>query len=143
MNSRDSNPRRRSHRLYRDTDRGIFLGVCAGIADYFGCSPNVVRIVVVVTFFFWWGITLLVYLIMGFLLPKKPRGLYATPEDETFWHGVRRSPTDSFHDLRHRFRDIDLRTQRMERYVTSNRYDLDRQFRDLEREERGASHPRA
>lgn len=135
MSSMDSNPRRGPHhRLYRDPERGVIMGVCAGIADYFGLNVTLVRIVAVLALIFWWFITLVVYLVMGFLLPKKPRGLYETSEDETFWRGVRRSPRDTFHDLRHRFRDIDLRMQRMERYVTSNRYDLDRQFRDLEDE---------
>ncbi|MGH8127235.1 MAG: envelope stress response membrane protein PspC [Gammaproteobacteria bacterium] len=122
------------HRLYRDPERGMIMGVCAGIADYFGLNLTLVRIVTVLVLFFWGFIPLVVYLVMGFLMPKKPRGLYDTPEDETFWRGVRRSPSETFHDVRHRFRDIDLRMQRMERYVTSNRYDLDRQFRDLENE---------
>ncbi|MGH8427280.1 MAG: envelope stress response membrane protein PspC [Gammaproteobacteria bacterium] len=134
MSSFNSRRHRGPNRLYRDPERGMIMGVCAGIADYFGWNLTLVRVVVVLTFFFWWGITLVVYVIMGFLLPKKPQGLYETAEDETFWRGVRRSPSESFHDLRHRFRDIDLRMQRMEGYVTSNRYDLDRQFRDLEDE---------
>ena len=32
------------HRLWRDTDRGILAGVCAGIADYIGVEPIVVRL---------------------------------------------------------------------------------------------------
>lgn len=137
MNNMDSTSHHSRHGLYRDPEHGIIMGVCAGLADYFGLNVMLVRIVAVLVLIFWWFITLVVYLIMGFLMPKKPRRLYESVEDETFWRGVRRSPRDTFHDLRHRFREIDLRTQRMERYVTSNRYDLDRQFRELEAEDSG------
>ena len=134
MSKIDTKPNRSRQRLYRDPERGMIMGVCAGIADYFGLNVTLVRIAMVLALLFWWLFTLVAYLLMGFLLPKKPRELYATVEDEAFWRNIRRSPRDTFHDLRHRFRDIDLRVQRMERYVTSNRYDLDRQFRDLENE---------
>ena len=42
------------HRLWRDTDRGILAGVCAGIADYVGVEPIVVRLATVLglVFFF-------------------------------------------------------------------------------------------
>ena len=42
------------YRLWRDRDRGIIAGVCAGIADYIGVEPIVVRLVAVLglVFFF-------------------------------------------------------------------------------------------
>jgi phage shock protein C len=33
--------------------------------------------------------------------------------------------------VRYRFRDLDTRLQRLEKYVTSNRFNLDREFRHL------------
>ena len=35
------------YRLWRDTDRGIIAGVCAGIAAYIGVEPIVIRLVAV------------------------------------------------------------------------------------------------
>lgn len=32
-------------RLTRNSREGMFLGVCAGIADYFGIDPTLVRLV--------------------------------------------------------------------------------------------------
>jgi len=32
------------YRLYRNPARGIIAGVCAGIADYFGIEPVLVRL---------------------------------------------------------------------------------------------------
>jgi phage shock protein C len=33
--------------------------------------------------------------------------------------------------VRYRFRDLDVRLQRLEKYVTSSRYKLDREFEQL------------
>ena len=120
-------------RLYRDADHAILMGVCAGIADYFGWNATLVRGLTLVAFFWFMPATLLVYIVLGLLLTKKPARLYEWDVDEAYWRSVRRSAGDTFRDLRHRFREFDVRLQRMEGYVTSRRYDLDQQFRDLER----------
>jgi phage shock protein C len=44
---------------------------------------------------------------------------------------VRSSPHDTLSGIRYRFRDLDIRLQRLEKYVTSNRYKLDREFQEL------------
>lgn len=121
-------------RLYRDKERGAVCGVCAGIADYFGWDVSIVRVVTVIGMFltpFMW----IAYIILCFALPRKPRKaeVYRDEEDERFWRSVRVSPADTFRRIRHNFREMDARLQRMERYVTSRHYDLDREFRDLER----------
>ena len=58
------------------------------------------------------------------------------PEEDTDWkrfdQGVNRAPKDVFQGVRHSFRELESRLQRMERYVTSRHYDLDAEFRDLE-----------
>ena len=45
---------------------------------------------------------------------------------------MRSSPHDTLASVRYRFRDLDVRLQRLEKYVTSNRYKLDREFEKLE-----------
>jgi phage shock protein C len=70
--------------------------------------------------------------VLAFLLPSKQ---YTGTERETFdpvQRQVRASPHDTLDSVRHRFRDLDGRLQRLEKYVTSNRYKLDREFRRLE-----------
>ncbi len=130
MNERDRNfgPQR----LYRDHNNAMLMGVCAGLADYFGWNVTLVRGLTLVALFWFMPATLFIYLALGLLLPKKPARLYEWDTDEEYWRSVRRSARDTFRDLRHRFRESDLRLQRMESYVTSRRYDLDKQFRDLE-----------
>jgi phage shock protein C len=47
---------------------------------------------------------------------------------------VRSSPHETLSSVRYRFRDLDARLQRLEKYVTSNRYRLDREFQQLKEE---------
>ena len=122
----------RAQRFYRDPRHGKLMGVCAGLADYFGWNVTLVRVLAIVALLWFNAVTLTVYLVLGFVLPTKPDALYDWDADEEYWRSVRRSAGDTFRDMRHRFRELDMKLQRMEGYVTSSRYDLDRQFRDLE-----------
>jgi len=125
---RDASPRR----LYRDKSKGMFCGVCAGIADYFSVDVTVVRIVTAVGCLFFPAI-FFAYVALCFLVPVKPGKLYKDEWDEKFWQGVRKSPKGTFSAVKMRFREMDMKLQRMERYITSARFNLDREFRDLEK----------
>ncbi|HET6655596.1 MAG TPA: envelope stress response membrane protein PspC [Gammaproteobacteria bacterium] len=122
----------RAQRFYRDRRNGKLMGVCAGLADYFGWNVTFIRILAIVAFCWFNVITLIVYLALGCLLPTKPERLYDWDTDDEYWRSVRRSASETFRDVRHRFREMDLRLQRMEGYVTSRQYNLDKEFRDLE-----------
>jgi len=122
----------RAQRFYRDPRHGRLTGVCAGLADYFGWNVVLVRGLAIIALIWFNVVTLAVYLVLGFMLPAKPDVLHDWDADEAYWRSVRRSASETFRDVRHRFRELDMKFQRMEGYVTSNRYDLDRQFRDLE-----------
>ena len=125
---REPNPRR----LYRDKEKGVFCGVCAGLADYFGFALGPTRVLTVVFALFFFPITVIIYIGLCFILPAKPQSLYKDQQEAQFWHAVRRSPTETFDDIRHLFREMEAKLQRMERYVTSPRFSLDSEFRDLE-----------
>jgi len=120
------------HRLYRDPERGVFLGVCAGLADYIGIAVWQVRLATVVLALFFLPQVLVVYLALGVFVKRRPRRpLYRTPDEERFWRSVSGKPDATFHDLRHRFRALDARLARLERHVTSDEYALRRQFDDI------------
>ncbi|MBV8120320.1 MAG: envelope stress response membrane protein PspC [Alphaproteobacteria bacterium] len=121
------------HRLWRDTDRGIIAGVCAGIADYIGVEPMIVRLVAVLCLFFFFPPTIVTYVILAIVLRPKPPRLYADPGEEAFWRGVGIAPADTLQSLKRKFRDLDLRLVQMERQITSGDFDLHRQFRNLGR----------
>jgi len=120
-------------KLYRDDENAVFFGVCAGIADYFGFHVRATRVITVLITVFVMPMLFFIYLGAGFMLPIKPKGMFATEKEEAFWRSVRRDPRSTLHEVRHKFRGLDARLQRMERYVTSPRFDLDKEFRDLER----------
>jgi phage shock protein C len=122
-------------RLYRDPVAGKVGGVCAGLAEYFGFDLTLTRVVTIVAMLFF-PTMLLIYLALWILLPTKPRRLYRDEEEQDFWRGVRVSPAETLSEVRHRFRMADAKLQRMERYVTSRNFTLDREFQDLERGER-------
>jgi phage shock protein C len=122
-------------RFYRDPDAGKLGGVCAGLAEYFGFDLGLTRVLTVIATFFF-PTLLLVYIALWFLLPTKPGKLYRNEDDQDFWRGVRVSPAETLSEVRHRFRAADAKLQRMERYVTSRNFTLDREFQDLERGER-------
>ncbi|MEM9057440.1 MAG: envelope stress response membrane protein PspC, partial [Pseudomonadota bacterium] len=121
-------------RFYRDSENGKLLGVCAGIADYFGFSVSATRWVWVLATIFAAQFLVIVYFVIGFLVPVKPHGLYRDKKEERFWRDMRNSPSTTFSEVRHRYRQLEVRAQRLERYVTSPRFNLDQEFRDLEKD---------
>ena len=120
-------------RLWRDRERGILAGVCAGIADYVGIEPIVVRIVAVLGLIFFFPPTVIGYVILALALPPKPPALYGSREEEAFWRSVNTAPADTFQSLRHKFRDLEDRLAHMETQVASGDFELHRKFRDLGR----------
>lgn len=122
------------HRLYRDPRRGRILGVFAGIADYFGIDPVVVRVAAVLAALFFTMPVLVGYLILGLVLKPKPARLYHTPEEEVFWRSVSIKPERTVAGLKHSFRDFDRRLAGIESCVTSQEFTLHRAFRDLDRQ---------
>lgn len=120
-------------RLYKNPRDGKIMGVCAGIADYFGMKVSIVRVLAVVGALFT-GIWLFVigYFILGFALDPRPADLYEDETEEEFWKQTRKSPDYTAAELRRRFRDIERRTSEMEAYMTSKRFRLERELRALE-----------
>jgi phage shock protein C len=123
-----SNP----YRLYRDTERGILAGVCAGIADYVGVEPIVVRLATVLGLIFFFPVTVISYVILAFALRPKPPMLYGSRDEEAFWRGVSTAPSDTLQSLKRKFRDLEDRLGQMEGQVTSGDFELHRKFRDLD-----------
>lgn len=53
------------------SDNKMLGGVCAGIGEYLGIDPTIVRIVYVLMIFFA-GFGILLYLILWLIMPAKP-----------------------------------------------------------------------
>ena len=57
--------------LTRSKSNRMVAGVCAGLADYLGMDPTVVRLLFVLGFFALHGGLLLAYLIMAIVTPEQ------------------------------------------------------------------------
>jgi phage shock protein C len=123
----------RHTKFYLDKQNRKWSGVCAGIADYTGLDPMVVRIgAVVLTLLGGFPWTLIAYWVAAWMAPNKPGELYRQdPEQTKFWQGVRASPARSVRDVRSRLRDIDRRMAEVEMYVTSADTRLAREIEQL------------
>jgi phage shock protein PspC (stress-responsive transcriptional regulator) len=56
--------------FYRDRSKGIIAGVCAGLAEYFGVSPMILRLIFVLLAFSG-GPAVPAYIILWIILPEK------------------------------------------------------------------------
>jgi phage shock protein C len=114
-------------RFHRNADKAMLGGVCSGIADYFGFNLCVTRVLAVIAFFTM-PVTLLGYLALVLLVPSVSTREDPRPVDPDFRRAVRSSPSQTMGDVRSRFKSLDRRLARLEKYVTSSRYQLDREF---------------
>ena len=121
--------------LYRDADRAVLGGVCAGLATYLGFNLKVTRFLCVIAFLCAFPFAVFAYLVAVLVIPSSSSRRY---DDEAFEarrkdalrEEIRRAkPTVD--DVRQRYRDLDARLARIEKYVTSSRYKLDEEFRRL------------
>lgn len=119
-------------RLYRNPRRGWIAGVCAGLADYFGITRTVVRVLTLICLVAFTLPTLVAYLIAAVVLERRPDAMRGTREEEAFWRSVRLEPSRTARDLARKFQDMERRLRAAEAKVTSSDYKLRQQFRDLE-----------
>lgn len=124
----------RKTQLYRIPAEGRLSGVCAGFADYFNMDVTLIRVLtVIVAFVTGFSFVFLAYIILWLVLEVRPESLYEDTEEETFWKETRKDPSYTATEIRRRFRDIERRTRDMEAYMTSKRFKLDRELRNLEK----------
>ncbi|WP_156256433.1 envelope stress response membrane protein PspC [Sandarakinorhabdus oryzae] len=107
-------------RFYLDKRNGKIMGVCAGIADYFGWDVTLVRIGFALGAILGSGSTILAYLVIGWVANSKPAMLYdESPERMEFWRDVRVQPKRTLRDVNAQFRDADRRLRDLEFHLTS------------------------
>jgi phage shock protein C len=106
-------------KFYLDKQNAKWMGVCAGLADYSGIEAIWIRLGFVLLTFACFPMNLIAYLLIAWMAPNRPVGMYEGPEDQKFWQGVRSNPKRSTAEVRSKFRDIDRRLGDIETYYTS------------------------
>ncbi len=119
-------------RFFRDRRNGKITGVCAGIADYFGFSLGMTRVLAVIALLVATPATILLYIGLTLLIPVKDGEVeLPKPEKRAFRTSLRSAPHATMTDVKRSLLRIDSRLAKLERYVTSPRYNLDREIREL------------
>lgn len=123
--------------LYRNTERGMVAGVCAGLADYLSVDLKVVRILTVIAMLVFNWPMIIAYVVAIFVLDKRPavvqpRRLHSHDDNAN-------EPDDDLPvgpdmpEVAGEYDALEDRLQGLEAYLSSKRFELDREFRDLER----------
>jgi len=121
------------HRLYRNREEGKLGGICAGIADYINVDAWIVRIGALLGLIFFPPPFLFGYFLLWWILKPRPSHLFDSKEEEVFWRSVATKPDQTLAGIKSKFRELDRQISTLEGYVASREFDLDRQFKDLER----------
>ena len=110
-------------------------GVCAGLATHLGFNLKVTRFLAVVAFFCAMPITIIGYLAAVFLIPAASSKTYDdVSRDEMRKEKLREEilrAKPTVNEVRERYKSMDERLAKIEKYVTSSRYELDEEFRRL------------
>ena len=109
--------------LYRSRS-GAILGVCRGLADYFGIAALWIRLAAVILLLATglWPITLL-YVIVAFLMKPEPIERIGGGYDSCGY-----SKEGVFDSLKRKFKHMDRRIRRVEDIVTDRAYEWDRRM---------------
>jgi len=120
-------PRRR---FYRSRDRAVIAGVCAGVADYFGFNLIATRVVATIALLVAMPFALIIYGATVLLVPAAPDAP-GWVRDKFDSRRTERPPPPTIDHVRRRYQSLDVRLARLERYVTSSRFQLDQELRKL------------
>lgn len=133
-------------RFYRNADKALLGGVCAGIADHLGFNLRVTRVLAFIAFLMAMPIAVVAYFAVVFLVPsassqqgvKRWRLCGRKARRERQEHAAER---DSLRrnrsgdavavEIDKRCHDMDARLARLEQHVTSQRFQLEQEFRNL------------
>ena len=134
--------------FYRSADRAVLGGVCAGVADYFDFNLRVLRFLAIIAFVVVTPMAIIAYLAVVFLIPAKsgtgqeraPRPRRKTRRERKCERKQARRearqqeyavPNEAAVEVRNKCQSLDKRLAELEKYITSSRYQLDREIRNL------------
>jgi phage shock protein C len=130
-------------KIYRNQREAKWLGICAGLADYLEVNAFAVRVMFLLLFFSTGGFALLFYLAAWMVLDEAPAlpppaAAAGSNSGQAESGAAAAGVTEDFHSGR---RELDYcarklgvlqeRLARMEAYVTSKRFRLHREFRNM------------
>ncbi|UQZ87899.1 envelope stress response membrane protein PspC [Deltaproteobacteria bacterium Smac51] len=102
---------------------GVIFGVAKGLADYFGWSVGLVRLILIIStiFLFFWP-TIILYLVAALIMSPTPQEKLNTPEERDIWLQAQLDPEAAMDGLSRRAERMEKRMRRLEDFVTSKEY---------------------
>ncbi|MCA2018378.1 envelope stress response membrane protein PspC [Vibrio tritonius] len=120
--------------LYRDPRNGKLTGVCAGVANFFGLERWLVRILVVSATLLGGGfLVILLYIALSLMLEKQPymQNEYSTLTIKSKPWEQGKTAKQLLETIDHDLQQVESRVKKMEAYVTSEAFDVNREFNKL------------
>ena len=109
--------------------KGILLGVCRGISNYFDFSVFWTRVVALALLIFsgFWPVMGL-YFLAALIMKPEPVLPIQTDEEQEFYDSYIYSRKGATSRLKRRYDNLDRRIQRMEHTVTAREFDWDQRL---------------
>ena len=132
--------------FYRSADRALLGGVCAGMSEFFGFNLRVLRFLAIIAFICAMPVAVIAYLAAVFLIPSRSGTGYGRtqrPKPEKMSRRARRrarkearqqqetGPSEAAREVRDKCQSLEKRLADLEKHITSSRYQLDREIRNL------------
>lgn len=147
----ESDYRRKSRRLYKNPDKAKLCGVCAGLSEFFDLETWVVRLIAVSFFLFSGGTAVVAYFVACFIMDPKPgsksnKGCFGNQKrkqrssddnQRQYKASVKdvwkkgKAPTETLQKAEDSFAEMENKLQTMETYVTSKKYQLEKEFEKM------------
>jgi phage shock protein C len=129
--------------LYRNVRKKKIAGVCSGLADHFNVDHWVIRLAAVGGFFFFNMLMVWAYIGAWISMAPRPKG---GPVQQKFRYDenlhqdrpvnmfrYQMNPSERLATAKNRLDSIVDRVGKMETYVTSSRYELDKEFSKIDK----------
>jgi len=112
-----------SQGIYRSR-KGIFMGVCKGLAQHLNFSVFWTRMIFILLFLFtgFWPVGVM-YIIAGLILKSEPVSPLHDEKDREFYNTYTHSRESAIQRIRRKYESMERRIQRMEHTVTSREFD--------------------
>lgn len=114
--------------LFRSSKDKVLAGVCGGLAKHFNVASIWVRLAAVLSFFIFNGLAIVAYIVMAIIMKKSEQSAKKHSAEKATKSTIYSRSAES---AKARMAEIDQRLANVERYVTSNRYRLNKQFEEL------------
>lgn len=128
--------------LYRNVRKKKIAGVCAGLADHFNVERWVIRLAAIGAFLFFNSLAFFAYIAAWIALKPRPKNGSVNTQyryDEELHEDrpvnmfrYQTNPGERLSSAKERLTDLVDRVNRMETYVTSKRFELDREFSKIQ-----------